>query len=190
MLLNAVPMAIPRALPAGGAVRGLRTADLRATSMHWGYDDFKKRPDSVIAAAKALGAKYVGQAGCLEDQVAKRRKDGRIHVGAIMLLISHTPDHDESGAFELGKLSLNRPAAGSGQRNQLVRVKGATRIAENEREHPLPALRKKGICNAERIAWLLPGFPLGHTHIRYDSTQYGYCQFSLIQTLIAARSRT
>jgi len=40
----------------------LRTAGLRATSMHWGYDDFKKHPDSVIAGAKALGAKYVGLA--------------------------------------------------------------------------------------------------------------------------------
>jgi len=40
----------------------LNNAGLRATSMHWGYDDFKKRPDTVIAAAKALGARYVGLA--------------------------------------------------------------------------------------------------------------------------------
>jgi sugar phosphate isomerase/epimerase len=40
----------------------LSAAGLRATSMHVGYDDLKKKPDSVIANAKALGAKYVGLA--------------------------------------------------------------------------------------------------------------------------------
>jgi sugar phosphate isomerase/epimerase len=38
----------------------LKTAGLRATSMHVGYDDFKKNPQTVIANAKALGATYVG----------------------------------------------------------------------------------------------------------------------------------
>ncbi len=38
----------------------LRTAGLKATSMHVGYDDLKNKPDSVIADAKALGAEYVG----------------------------------------------------------------------------------------------------------------------------------
>jgi sugar phosphate isomerase/epimerase len=41
---------------------GLKSAGLRATSMHVGYDDLKKNPDSVIANAKALGAQYVGLA--------------------------------------------------------------------------------------------------------------------------------
>lgn len=38
----------------------LRTAGLKATSMHVGYDDLKNTPDSVIADAKALGVQYVG----------------------------------------------------------------------------------------------------------------------------------
>ncbi|MDZ7631187.1 MAG: sugar phosphate isomerase/epimerase [Gemmatimonadaceae bacterium] len=38
----------------------LETAGLKATSMHVDYTDLKERPDSVIADAKALGAKYVG----------------------------------------------------------------------------------------------------------------------------------
>ena len=40
----------------------LRDAGLRATSMHIGLDEFKKNPQTVIATAKALGAKYVGTA--------------------------------------------------------------------------------------------------------------------------------
>ncbi|MEO8563422.1 MAG: sugar phosphate isomerase/epimerase [bacterium] len=40
----------------------LKTAGLRATSMHVGYDDLKKNPQTVIANANALGAKYVGLA--------------------------------------------------------------------------------------------------------------------------------
>ena len=40
----------------------LNAAGLRATSMHVGYDDLKNKPDSVIANARALGAKYVGLA--------------------------------------------------------------------------------------------------------------------------------
>ncbi len=40
----------------------LRANDLRATSMHVGLDEFKNNPQGVIAAAKALGVKYVGTA--------------------------------------------------------------------------------------------------------------------------------
>ncbi|MEO6526600.1 MAG: sugar phosphate isomerase/epimerase [Gemmatimonadaceae bacterium] len=40
----------------------LKTAGLRATSMHVGYEEFKKNPQTVIANAKALGATYVGMA--------------------------------------------------------------------------------------------------------------------------------
>ena len=40
----------------------LRAADLHATSMHVGLDEFKNNPQGVIAAAKALGVKYVGTA--------------------------------------------------------------------------------------------------------------------------------
>jgi len=40
----------------------LSGADLRATSMHVGLDEFKKNPQNVIATAKALGARYVGTA--------------------------------------------------------------------------------------------------------------------------------
>ena len=40
----------------------VRDAGLRVTSMHVGYDDLKKSPETVIANAKTLGAKYVGLA--------------------------------------------------------------------------------------------------------------------------------
>jgi len=40
----------------------LKGADLRATSMHIGLDEFKKNPQNVIGTAKALGVKYVGTA--------------------------------------------------------------------------------------------------------------------------------
>ena len=40
----------------------LKGAGLRATSMHVGYDDLMKNPQTVIANAKALGATYVGTA--------------------------------------------------------------------------------------------------------------------------------
>jgi sugar phosphate isomerase/epimerase len=38
----------------------LRAAELRATSMHVGYDELQKDPAKVIADAKALGVRYVG----------------------------------------------------------------------------------------------------------------------------------
>lgn len=40
----------------------LKSAGLRASSMHSSYDDFKKTPEIVIANAKAVGARYVGLA--------------------------------------------------------------------------------------------------------------------------------
>ncbi len=40
----------------------LKKVGLRATSMHVGYDDLKNNPQTIIANAKALGAKYVGLA--------------------------------------------------------------------------------------------------------------------------------
>jgi sugar phosphate isomerase/epimerase len=40
----------------------LKSAGLRATSMHVSYDDLTKNPDAVIADANVLGAKYVGLA--------------------------------------------------------------------------------------------------------------------------------
>ncbi len=40
----------------------LRSANLRATSMHVSYEDLTLHPDSVIANANTLGAKYVGLA--------------------------------------------------------------------------------------------------------------------------------
>jgi sugar phosphate isomerase/epimerase len=48
----------------------LRDAGLRATAMHVGYDDLKKDPATVIANAKALGAKYVGLAWYPHDDKA------------------------------------------------------------------------------------------------------------------------
>ncbi len=47
-------------MPVAKFAAALKTAGLRATSMHVGYDDLKKSPDVVIANAKALGAQYVG----------------------------------------------------------------------------------------------------------------------------------
>ena len=38
----------------------LKGAGLHASSMHASYDEFKKNPETVIANARALGAKYVG----------------------------------------------------------------------------------------------------------------------------------
>ncbi|MDB4883474.1 MAG: Xylose isomerase domain protein barrel, partial [Gemmatimonadetes bacterium] len=49
-------------MPAEQFAAALKGAGLRATSMHAGYDDFKKNPETVIANAKAVGAKYVGLA--------------------------------------------------------------------------------------------------------------------------------
>lgn len=49
-------------MPVEQFAAALKSAGLRATSMHAGYDDFKKTPEVVIANAKALGARYVGLA--------------------------------------------------------------------------------------------------------------------------------
>ena len=38
----------------------IRKADLRVTSMHVSYEDLKNQPQTVIANARALGARYVG----------------------------------------------------------------------------------------------------------------------------------
>jgi sugar phosphate isomerase/epimerase len=47
-------------MTAASFATALKTAGLRATSMHVGYDDLKKSPDVTIANAKALGVEYVG----------------------------------------------------------------------------------------------------------------------------------
>ena len=47
-------------MPVQQLADAFRTAGVRATSMHAGYDDFKNTPEAVIANAKALGAQYVG----------------------------------------------------------------------------------------------------------------------------------
>jgi sugar phosphate isomerase/epimerase len=49
-------------MPAARLADALRQAGLQATSMHVGYDELKKDPQTVIANAKALGARYVGLA--------------------------------------------------------------------------------------------------------------------------------
>jgi sugar phosphate isomerase/epimerase len=46
----------------------LQKAGLRAVSMHVGYEDLRDHPDSVIATAKALGAKWVGLAWYPHDE--------------------------------------------------------------------------------------------------------------------------
>ena len=47
-------------MPVERFAAALAGAGLHASSMHASYDDFKKNPETVIANAKALGAKYVG----------------------------------------------------------------------------------------------------------------------------------
>jgi sugar phosphate isomerase/epimerase len=47
-------------MTADALATALKDAGLRATSMHVGLDEFKKNPQTVIANAKALGARYVG----------------------------------------------------------------------------------------------------------------------------------
>ncbi len=55
----------------------LRNAGLTATSMHVSYEDLTKNPETVIANAKALGARYVGLAwyphdGAFKESDARR----------------------------------------------------------------------------------------------------------------------
>jgi sugar phosphate isomerase/epimerase len=47
-------------MPAAQLADAMRQAGLRVTSMHVGYDELKNDPQTVIANAKALGARYVG----------------------------------------------------------------------------------------------------------------------------------
>lgn len=61
--------------------QALRTADLRATSMHVSYDALKQHPESVIANAKALGARYVGLAWYPHDTSGFTEVDARRAVG-------------------------------------------------------------------------------------------------------------
>ncbi len=49
-------------MPVAQLAEALRNAGLHASSMHASYDDFKKTPETVIANARAVGAKYVGLA--------------------------------------------------------------------------------------------------------------------------------
>src|SRR5258708_31228299 len=50
----------------------LRNAGLTATSMHVSYEDLTKNPETVIANAKALGARYVGLAWSPHDAAFKK----------------------------------------------------------------------------------------------------------------------
>src|SRR5688500_9694506 len=47
-------------MPAAGLAEAVRQAGLQVTSMHVGYDELKKDPQTVIANARTLGARYVG----------------------------------------------------------------------------------------------------------------------------------
>lgn len=55
----------------------IRKAGLQVTSMHVSYDDLKKHPDSVIANAKALGARYVGIAWYPHGEAGFTEADAR-----------------------------------------------------------------------------------------------------------------
>ena len=85
----------------------LQKAGLHARSMHVGYDDLAKHPDSVIANAKALGAKWVGLAWYPHDDkkgfteadarhaVADFNKFGKVLKGAGISFFYH--DHGYEG---------------------------------------------------------------------------------------------
>lgn len=47
-------------MPVEQFAAAIKAANLRVTSMHVSYDDLKNNPQTVIANAKALGARYVG----------------------------------------------------------------------------------------------------------------------------------
>ncbi|HEX8850475.1 MAG TPA: sugar phosphate isomerase/epimerase [Gemmatimonadaceae bacterium] len=49
-------------MPVEKFAQALKDAGLQATSMHVGYEDLRDHPETVIANAKALGAKWVGLA--------------------------------------------------------------------------------------------------------------------------------
>jgi len=64
-------------LPATRVAELLRETNLRATSMHVGYDELKNDPQTVIANAKALGATYVGIAWYPHAQSGFTEADAR-----------------------------------------------------------------------------------------------------------------
>jgi sugar phosphate isomerase/epimerase len=47
-------------MPVEQFAAAIKAANLRVTSMHVGYEDLKNNPQTLIANAKALGARYVG----------------------------------------------------------------------------------------------------------------------------------
>ena len=49
-------------MPVARLAEALKSAGMHASSMHASYDDFKKTPETVIANARAIGARYVGLA--------------------------------------------------------------------------------------------------------------------------------
>ena len=55
----------------------IKKAGLQVTSMHVGYDDLKNHPDSVIANARALGARYVGIAWYPHGEAGFTEADAR-----------------------------------------------------------------------------------------------------------------
>ena len=82
----------------------LKGAGLHASSMHASYDDFKKNPATVIANAKALGAKYVGIAwyphtGAFTEADARRaiadfNQFGRVMKNAGLMFFYHNHGYE------------------------------------------------------------------------------------------------
>ena len=64
-------------MTASQLARALQTAGLEATSMHVSYDALKQHPESVVANAKALGARYVGLAWYPHDTSGFTEADAR-----------------------------------------------------------------------------------------------------------------
>lgn len=64
-------------MPAAQFAAALKTAGLKATSMHVGYDELRKDPQAVIANARALGARYVGVAWYPHDSAGFTEADAR-----------------------------------------------------------------------------------------------------------------
>ncbi len=68
-------------LPVQQFADAIRQANLRVTSMHVSYEDLKGHPETVIANAKALGARYVGIAWYPHPESGFTEADARRAIG-------------------------------------------------------------------------------------------------------------
>jgi hypothetical protein len=69
-------------------------------------------------------------------------EDGRLAVGAIVLLIAYALDRHQAAALEARKFPLYRPRPGVNAPDDLRGIEAAFRMAENKAEDPLLNLRE------------------------------------------------